>query len=60
LARIYIASKEYGFDYYLAYIPDSFGIESKEPFDPAYMGALFDLGYDLARKGYPWVDVGSQ
>ena len=60
LARIYIAAKEYGFDYYLAYIPDSFGVESKEPFDPVYMGALFDLGYDLARKGYPWVDVGSQ
>ena len=60
LARIYIAAKEHGFDYYLAYIPDNFGVESKEPFDPVYMGALFELGYDLARKGYPWVELNRQ
>jgi predicted patatin/cPLA2 family phospholipase len=60
LARIYIAAEEHGFEYYLAYIPDSFGVESKEPFDPVYMGALFELGYDLARKGYPWVELRSQ
>ena len=60
LARIYIAAEEYGFDYYLAYIPNSFGVESKEPFDPVYMGALFELGYDLARKGYPWVELNRQ
>ena len=22
--------------------------------DPVYMGKLFDLGYQLARNGYPW------
>jgi hypothetical protein len=60
LARIYIAAEEHGFDYYLAYIPDSFGVESIEPFDPVYMGALFELGYDHARKGYPWVELDSQ
>jgi predicted patatin/cPLA2 family phospholipase len=60
LARIYIAAEEHGFEYYLAYIPDKFGVESKEPFDTAYMGALFELGYDHARKGYPWVKLDSQ
>lgn len=60
LARIYIAAEEHGFEYYLAYIPDGFGVESQEPFDPVYMGALFELGYKLARKGYPWVELDSQ
>ena len=23
-------------------------------FDPAYMRALFDYGYELARSGYKW------
>jgi hypothetical protein len=23
-------------------------------FDPEYMGKLFDLGYRLAKSGYPW------
>ena len=22
--------------------------------EPVYMGKLFDLGYQLARNGYPW------
>jgi hypothetical protein len=23
-------------------------------FDPAYMGKLYKLGYQMASKGYPW------
>ena len=26
----------------------------KEPFETAYMAALYQLGYDSAVKGYPW------
>jgi hypothetical protein len=43
-------------DFRLAYIPDDFEIESKEPFDPEYMKALFDMGYEQARSGYAWAN----
>ena len=38
----------------LAYIPADFDFESVETFDPKYMRALFDLGYELSRNGYDW------
>jgi hypothetical protein len=41
-------------EFNLAYIPSSFKTRSKEPFDRAYMRELFDIGYELARKGYSW------
>ena len=25
-----------------------------EPFDPVYMRALYDYGYQRARRGYDW------
>jgi hypothetical protein len=52
--RIYVGVKRDGLDYHLAYIPADFKLESKEPFDREYMGKLFELGYEMARKGYPW------
>ena len=57
LYREYLGVKHYGFDYNLAYIPESFDVESKEMFDPHYMGELYQLGYDLARRGYPWEEA---
>ena len=54
LYREFVGTKAYGFDYNLAFIPSSFNVESKEIFDPEYMGALYQLGYELASKGYPW------
>jgi hypothetical protein len=47
----------FGFDFNLAYIPDSFDEEPKEGtgFDPEYMNKLYQLGYDLAKGGYPWI-----
>lgn len=53
--RIYLGAKRDGLDYNLTYIPDDFDEKSKEAFDPEYMGKLFDLGYRLAKHGYPWV-----
>ena len=38
------------FEYNLAYIPDDFEAEQDEPFDPEYMRALFDLGYEMAGE----------
>lgn len=57
LAKVYILAKEYKVGFHLAVIPDEFDFESSEPFDPAYMKALFELGYDLAREGKQWNTV---
>jgi hypothetical protein len=52
--RIYLIAQRDGFDFNLAFIPKSFTRELREPFETAYMNALFQVGYDLAAKGYPW------
>jgi hypothetical protein len=52
--RIYATSKRDGVDYNLAFIGPDFTVERKEPFDQAYMRALFDYGYQRGRAGYPW------
>jgi hypothetical protein len=52
--RIYLATQRDGIDYHLAYIPEDFDEEASEPFDKAYMQKLFELGYQMAIKGYPW------
>jgi patatin-like phospholipase len=54
LYRIYLTARRDGFDFNMAYIPKTFTTVLKEPFDTAYMRELFQLGYDMASKGYPW------
>lgn len=54
LYRIYVGAQRDGVDFNLAYIPRTFTVEAREAFDPVYMSALFNLGYDLAAGGYPW------
>lgn len=55
LYRIYLAAQRDRMDFNLAYIPMSFRTPLEEPFDTEYMRQLFEIGYDLAAKGYPWV-----
>lgn len=43
-----------GMEYNLAFIPSDFEEQAKEAFDPEYMSKLFDLGYEMAKNGYPW------
>ena len=57
LYRIYLTARRDGMDYNLAYMPSDFTMELKEPFDTAYMNALFERGYEMAVKGYPWAKV---
>jgi hypothetical protein len=57
LYRIYIATQRDGIDYNLAYIPESFTTPLEEPFDTAYMRQLFQVGYGMAVRGYPWAKV---
>jgi Patatin-like phospholipase len=58
LYRVYFTTQIDGVDYNLAYIQDDFEAPtttSAEMFDPAYMNALFDYGYDKGRAGYAWM-----
>jgi len=54
LYQIYALCQRDGNDFNLAYIPSDFIDEPTEDFDPAYMGKLFDLGYQMALDGYSW------
>lgn len=54
LYRIYTTAQRDGVDYNLAYIPPTFNAPHKEDFDTEYMRQLFDTGYRMAAKGYPW------
>ncbi len=55
LYKIYTLCERDGNDFNLAYIPSSFKEEPAETFDPVYMAKLYELGYDMAIKGYPWL-----
>jgi hypothetical protein len=57
LYQIFSLCKRDGNDFNLAYIPSDFTAKPSEAFDPVYMGKLFDLGYQMAREGYPWKKV---
>ena len=52
--RIFLETLRDDFNFHLAYIPEGFNMESKEFFDPEYMTALFNVGYEMARDGYEW------
>ena len=55
LYRMYAITKAKGYgDFYLAYIPDDYVPAAKQAFDPVEMKRLFDLGFNEARRGYPW------
>lgn len=54
LDRIYLEAERDGLNFHLAYIPNDFNAKSTEPFDPVYMKKLFEVGYNLAKNGYPW------
>jgi predicted patatin/cPLA2 family phospholipase len=54
LYRLYLFALRDGLDYNLAYIPDYFELKPKELFDTEYMSKLYELGYWLAKSGYPW------
>jgi predicted acylesterase/phospholipase RssA len=56
LSTIYLLAERDGGNFHLTYVPDDFDVESKEMFDPNYMNALYQVGYDLAKSGIKWRD----
>lgn len=54
LFRLYTYAQRDGFEYNLAYTPESFTEKPKELFDTEYMKKLFKLGYKLGKEGYQW------
>ena len=54
LQQIAAAAEEDQVDFNLAYIGAEFNHPHPEEFDPAYMLALFDYGYQQSVSGYPW------
>ncbi len=43
-----------GFRFHLTAVPEDFTIESKEFFDPHYMGELYKVGYQAGISGRSW------
>ncbi len=57
LYRTYVNAQRDGIDYNLVCIPDAFRLQAKEPFDREYMQKLFDVGFEMGRKGGFWKKV---
>ncbi len=57
LSRIFLTAQRDEVEFKLAYIPPSFKTPHRENFDTIYMRELFAVGYELAKKGYPWEKI---
>lgn len=54
LYQIFVLCRRDGNGFNLAYIPSDFDEEAEEAFDPKYMTKLYQLGHNMALKGYDW------
>ncbi len=54
LLSAYAAARIRGADFYATWIGDDFVHDHPGPFDPGYMRALFDYGYNLMKSGNAW------
>jgi hypothetical protein len=54
LDRAFVAAKNSGIGFNVATIPANFFAPSRGPFDPQYMSALFNAGYDLGKSATPF------
>lgn len=54
LYRMYANAQRDRIAYNAIWVPASFELTEKEPFDPVYMKSLFNLGYRMGRDGIPW------
>jgi predicted acylesterase/phospholipase RssA len=54
LDRAYVAAKHSGIGFNVATIPAGFNAPSRGAFDPIYMKALFDVGYNQGKSASPF------
>jgi hypothetical protein len=54
ISRIHLTTQRDGVGFRVAYIGREFDHPRREPFDPAYMRALFDYGFERGRTGDGW------
>ncbi|MFN4142141.1 patatin-like phospholipase family protein [Aestuariivirga sp.] len=54
LYRMYTNAQRDGIAFRAVWIPDSFTLTEPRPFDPAFMRALYDVGYQMGRNGIDW------
>ena len=54
LYRMYSNAKRDGVAFNAIWVPASFAMKEKEPFDQQYMRALFNVGYETGKNGIPW------
>ncbi len=54
LYRMYANAMRDGITFKAIWVPESFRMQEAEPFDPAYMKALYKVGLEMGRTGIPW------
>ena len=54
LYKIFAIAQRDGIDLHVTSIPEEFSVEANEAFDPVYMKALFDFGYEKGLRGGAW------
>lgn len=54
LYKIYAVAARDNIDFRAVWVPHEFDLEPAEAFDPAYMKALYDLGYRYGLEGNHW------
>jgi predicted acylesterase/phospholipase RssA len=52
--QLYLTAAREGIPLRMISIPPGFDAVAQEPFDKAYMRALYDLGFAMGRDGIPW------
>jgi predicted acylesterase/phospholipase RssA len=57
LDRTFVAAKNSGIGFNVAAIPADFSAPSRGPFDPNYMKALFDVGYQQGKGAAAFADA---
>ena len=55
LFRMHAAAQRDRVEFNLAFIPSTFDVPHVAEFDNEYMRALYDVGYEPATQGFPWM-----
>jgi hypothetical protein len=54
LYRMYLHSQADGYGFQFVGLPDDYEPESGQPYDPADMKRMFDIGFDMGQAGKGW------